>query len=135
LNSVYAWLSYDIVRFKIDMGVEEKCMCKNVTQRMKHGDWAIPAARLCRLRCHLHDLDLSTQFGVIILGLCYPCNLLFEYLASTFGLNQWAFAMRSSQITSRRTCLPHYCCMNSHTPYLHKLPLWARVTNEMLECF
>ena len=75
-------LSYDIVRFKIEVGVEEKCMCKNVTQHTQHGDWAVP---LCRLRCYFHELDLSAQFGVIILGLCYPSNSLFEYSASTFG--------------------------------------------------
>jgi len=86
LNSVYDWLSYDIVRFKIEVGVKEKCMCKNVTQRTQHGDWAIPLRRLC---CHFHDRDLSAQFGVIILGLCYPSNSLFEHSASTFGLNQW----------------------------------------------
>jgi len=88
LNSVYDWLSYDIVRFKIEVGVEEKCMCKNVTQHTQHGDWAVPAARLRRQCCHFHDLDLSAQFGVII-GLCYPSNSLLEYSASTFGLNQW----------------------------------------------
>ena len=89
MNSVYDWLSYDIVRFKIEVGVEEKCMCKNITQHTQHGDWAVPAASLCRLRWHFHDLDLSAQFGVIILGPCYPSNSLFEYLASTFSLNQW----------------------------------------------
>jgi len=30
LNSVSNSLSYDIVRFKIEVGVEEKFMCKNV---------------------------------------------------------------------------------------------------------
>jgi len=34
---VYDWLSYDIVRFKIEVGVEEKCMYKNVTQQTQHG--------------------------------------------------------------------------------------------------
>jgi len=28
LNSVNDWLSYDIVRFKIELGVEEKFTCK-----------------------------------------------------------------------------------------------------------
>jgi len=31
LNSVSNSLSYDIVRFKIELGVDAKCMCKNVT--------------------------------------------------------------------------------------------------------
>jgi len=29
---VYDWLSYDVVRFKIEVGVEEKFVYKNVTQ-------------------------------------------------------------------------------------------------------
>jgi len=36
LNSVNDWLSYDIVRFKIELGVEEKFMCKNVTKQTQH---------------------------------------------------------------------------------------------------
>jgi len=40
---VYDWLSYDIVRFKIEVGVEEKFMYKNVTQHTQHGD------------CHSHS--------------------------------------------------------------------------------
>jgi len=40
---VYDWLSYDLVRFKIEVGVEEKLMCKNVTKQMQHGDWAVAA--------------------------------------------------------------------------------------------
>jgi len=36
-------LSYDIVRFKIEMGVEEKFMCKNVTKQMQHGGPAVAA--------------------------------------------------------------------------------------------
>ena len=41
LNSVNDWLliSYDIVRFKIELGVEEKFMCKNVTKQMQHSDY------------------------------------------------------------------------------------------------
>jgi len=31
LNSVSNSLSYDIISFKIEVGVDEKCMCKNVT--------------------------------------------------------------------------------------------------------
>jgi len=29
-------LSYDIVRFKIEVGVEEKFTCKNVSKEMQH---------------------------------------------------------------------------------------------------
>ena len=72
LNSVSNSLSYDIVRFKIEVGVEEKFMCKNVTKQMQH------------LRCdrsdnaalrgsHMHNLDLTIN----MLGLCDPSKLLF----------------------------------------------------------
>ena len=37
LNSVYDWLSYDIVRFKIQVGVEQKFMYKYITQHTQHG--------------------------------------------------------------------------------------------------
>jgi len=43
LNSVKDWLFYDTVRFKIELGVEEKFMCKNVTKQTQHGDWAVAA--------------------------------------------------------------------------------------------
>ena len=43
LNSVTNSLSYDIVRFKIEVEVEEKFMCKNVTKQTQHGDWAVAA--------------------------------------------------------------------------------------------
>ena len=32
-NSVNEWLSYDVVRFKIELGFEEKFICKNVTKQ------------------------------------------------------------------------------------------------------
>jgi len=38
LNSVKEWLSYDIVSFKIELGVEEKFKCKNATKQTQHGD-------------------------------------------------------------------------------------------------
>jgi len=41
LNSVKDWLSYDIVRFKIKVGVEEKFMCENITKQTQHGDRAV----------------------------------------------------------------------------------------------
>jgi len=36
LNSVSNSLSCDIVRFKIEVRVEEKFMCKNVSKQMQH---------------------------------------------------------------------------------------------------
>jgi len=55
LNSVNDWLFYDIVRFKIEVGVEEKFMCKNVTKQTQHSDYhsSSKAGR------HIDDLDLS----------------------------------------------------------------------------
>ena len=38
LNSVKDWLSYDIVKFKIELGVEEKFKCKYATKQTQHGD-------------------------------------------------------------------------------------------------
>jgi len=38
MNSAKLWLSYDIVRFKIELGAEEKFKCKNATKQMQHGD-------------------------------------------------------------------------------------------------
>jgi len=38
LNSAREWLSYDIVSFKIELGVEEKFMCKNTTKQTQHGN-------------------------------------------------------------------------------------------------
>ena len=46
LNSVSNSLSYDIVRFKIELGVEEKFMCKNVTKQTQHGNR--PVQRIAR---------------------------------------------------------------------------------------
>ena len=36
LNSGSSSLSYDVVRFKIEVGVEEKFTCKNVSKEMQH---------------------------------------------------------------------------------------------------
>jgi len=33
LNSAQEWISYDIVRFEIELGVEAKFICKNVTKQ------------------------------------------------------------------------------------------------------
>ena len=57
LNSVYDWLSYDMVRFKIEVGVEEKCMYKNITLNTRK----IAAVAAASLRRHCHDLDLSQR--------------------------------------------------------------------------
>jgi len=43
LNSVSDSLSYNIVRFKIEVGVEEKFMCNNVTKQTQRGDRAVAA--------------------------------------------------------------------------------------------
>jgi len=74
LNSMSISLSCDIVRFKIEVGIEEKFMCKNVTKQTQyvHCDSSDNSA----LRDgHMHDLDLTVN----MLGLCDPSNLLFEY--------------------------------------------------------
>jgi len=72
LNSVSNSLSYDIVRFKIEVGVEEKFMCKNVTKQTQH--LHCDSSDNGALRGgHMHDLDLNVN----ILGLCDPSNLLF----------------------------------------------------------
>jgi len=57
LNSVKHWLSYDIVRFIIDVGVEEKFMSKYVTKQTQHSDYhsSSKAGR------HIDDLDLTAQ--------------------------------------------------------------------------
>ena len=55
----------------IEVGVEEKFMCKNVTKHV-HCDSSDNAA-LCG--GYMHDLDLTVN----ILGLCDPSNLLFDY--------------------------------------------------------
>jgi len=70
--SVSNSLSYDIVRFTIEVGVEEKFMCKNVPKQMQHihCDFSDNGA-LCG--GHMHDLDLTVN----VLGLCDPSNLLF----------------------------------------------------------
>jgi len=72
LNSVSNSLSYDIVRFKIEVEVEEKFMCKNVAKQAQHVHCDISDnAPLCG--GHMRDLDLTVN----VLGLCDPSNLLF----------------------------------------------------------
>ena len=36
-NSAYDWLSYDVVKLKIEVGVKEKFLYKNATQQMQQG--------------------------------------------------------------------------------------------------
>jgi len=69
---VIDWLSYDIARFKIEVVVEEKFMCKNVTKQTQHlhCDRSDNTA-LCG--GHMHDLDLTVN----MLGLCDSTSLLF----------------------------------------------------------
>jgi len=72
LNSVSNSLSYDIVRFKIEVGVEEKFMYKNVTKQTQHVH-CLSSDNGALRGGHMHDLD----FTVNMLGLCDPSNLLF----------------------------------------------------------
>jgi len=72
LNYVSNSLSYDIVRFKIEVEFEEKFMCKNVTKQTHHVH--CDSSDNAALRGgHMHDLDLTVN----MLGLCDPSNLLF----------------------------------------------------------
>jgi len=66
-------LSYDIVRFKIEVGViDEKFVCNDVTKQTQHLHCDISDnAALCG--GHMHNLDLTVN----VLGLCSPSNLLF----------------------------------------------------------
>ena len=38
MNFAKEWLSYNIVRFKIELGVEEKFKCKNATKQTQYGN-------------------------------------------------------------------------------------------------
>jgi len=64
--------SYDIVRFKIEVGVEEKFMCKNVAKQMQHAHCGISVNAPLR-GGHMYDLDLTIN----MLRLCDHSNLLF----------------------------------------------------------
>jgi len=93
LNSVKDWLSYDIVRFKIELGVEEKFKCKNATKQTQHGD--TPVQRIAMaigqadillhhtysgIRTHTPSSQSSRILLILNgdnrLGLCDPSNLL-----------------------------------------------------------
>jgi len=95
LNSVSNSLSYDIVRFKIEVGVQEKFMCKNVTKQTQHVDRAVaaelwPGSHFCSGTAYVNaytEPSLAESFdsaqlilnGDNMLGLRDPINLLFEY--------------------------------------------------------
>jgi len=64
--------SYDIVRFKIEVGVEEKFMCKSVAKQMQHAHCDISDNAALR-GGHMHDLDVTVN----MLGLCDPSKMLF----------------------------------------------------------
>jgi len=68
LNSASNSLSYDIVRFKIKVGVDAKFICKNVTRNTQAPSQIGPPAAAI--------LD-SHSDGVNILELCDTSNLLF----------------------------------------------------------
>jgi len=68
LNSASNSLSYDIVRFKIEVGVDAKFICKNVTGNTQAPSQIGPPAAAI--------LD-SHSGGVNILQLCDTGNLLF----------------------------------------------------------
>jgi len=75
LNSASNSLSYDIVRFKIEVGVDVKFICKNVTLNTRE----LPAvAGRQRQHSRRHFVDAPrTASNVNMLGLCDPSNLLF----------------------------------------------------------
>ena len=69
LNSVSNSLSYDVVRFKIEVGVDAKFTCKYISKQMRHAHYATGDARR---PCFSIDLD----FTVNMLVLCVLSNLL-----------------------------------------------------------
>jgi len=69
LNSVSNSLCYDVVRFKIEVGVDANFRCKNVSKQMQHAQYATGDARR---PCFRIDLD----FTVSMLVLCVLSNLL-----------------------------------------------------------
>jgi len=73
-HSAQRWLSYDIVRFKIEMGVEEKSKCKNAPKQT-------PQLSLCRWPPgRRHVLAAVHGTGAVddldFIGLCGSSNLL-----------------------------------------------------------
>jgi len=60
LNSLSNSLSYDVVRFEIELGVEEKFMCKNVTKQAQDGimDFSRGIIKICPMPDRLIRFDL-----------------------------------------------------------------------------
>ena len=97
MNSVYDWLSDDTVRFKIEVGVEEKCMYKNVTLNTRK--MAMPAASLAAVNDAIMMTYIRFKCSGQNIRLGYPSNLLFECSVSTLAMacrvrvdhhqNQW----------------------------------------------
>jgi len=60
------WLSYDIVRFKIEVGFEEKFMCKYVTKQTQHGDRVVaaelwPGSHFCSGTAYVNAYDAYAE--------------------------------------------------------------------------
>jgi len=84
---VYDCLSYDIIRFKIEVGIEEKCMYKNVTLNT----CKIAAVATASLRRHYHDLDLralSINDLALVSKYTTACRAMVE-LEPNYHRNQW----------------------------------------------
>jgi len=80
LNSMSNALSYDVVRFKIEVGVDAKFICKNVTHtHATFLPYSGPAAGLAVAMLDEWPRPTSprTASGVNMLGLCDHSNLLF----------------------------------------------------------
>ena len=69
LNSVSNSLSYDVVRFKIEVGVDAKFRCKNVSKQMQHAHYATGDA-------WWPYFSIDLDFTVNMLVLCVLSNLL-----------------------------------------------------------
>jgi len=69
LNSASNFLSYDIVRFKIEVGVDAKFMCKNIPLNTR-------ASSVAAQRQPIATTAILDD-RVNMLGLCDPSNLLF----------------------------------------------------------
>jgi len=87
----------NIVRFKIELGVEEKFKCKNATKQMEHSDMPVQQIAMAKQSfcCgkhtsaygHIHRVPSCAEShsarlilnGDNMLGLCDPSNLLVVY--------------------------------------------------------
>jgi len=131
LSSVNDWLSYDIVTFKIELGVEEKFMCKNVTKQTQHVH--CDSSNTAALRGgHILDLDLTVN----MLGLCDPSNLLLEYsfyqlrsdaLFSNYFEDLLQMITRMREIRKKRISLINFGILLSKPHFLlRKFPYFRR---------